>query len=300
VAEEERPEKHRFYAQPPALIFDGKKYRLNPEADNLGHFDEDGNWVKHLDPDYYLDMIAGAEDDFINVYVLNNYGSLRQGRPVYKAYDDKVHATDRLIKPFEGLPLIIGMDCGLTPAAAVCQLSPLGQMVVLKELVTENTSIQEFAHDHLWPMIHNQYRKFNFEVIVDPAARNRSQNDKRSAMDILLKAGFPVRLAKTNEELARREAVNYFLRKKDGFLLNGKECTVLRKGFISEYKFAKVSQSEAFDHRFKEKPEKNIYSHVHDAAQYAAVELSEGRTLRANKSKHKARHTSPADTSAGY
>jgi len=299
-AEEEKPIKHSFYSQPPALLWNGSEYVINPDADNLGHYDSDMKWVKHLEPDYYLDMVAGNDDDFVSVYVLNNYGSLRQGRPVYKAYEDKYHATSSIIKPYDGLPLIIGMDCGLTPAAAFCQLSPIGQLIVFDELVTENTSIQEFANDHLWSMIHNKYRKFSFEVIVDPAARTRSQNDKRSAMELLISAGIPVRIAKTNESLARREAVNFFLRKRDGLLISGTNCPVIRKGFISEYKFAKVSQSDAFSTRFKEKPEKNIYSHVHDALQYAAVELSEGRTLRNKKSKHHATHTSPADSSSGY
>lgn len=300
AAEEEKPPKHSFYSQPPALIWNGQEYKLNTEADNLGHYEPDGTWVQHLPDDYYEEMVAGNDEDFINIFILNNYGSLRKGRPVYKAYEDKAHASDRIIKPLEGIPIVIGMDCGLDPAAAFCQLSPLGAMIILDELVTENTSIQEFAEDHLWPFIHSKYRKYNFELIVDPAARNRSQNDKRSAMDVLIKAGLPVRLAKTNEALARREAVNYFLRKKDGFILSGQGCPILRKGFISEYKFAKMSQADAFDLRYKDKPEKNIYSHIHDAAQYAAVELSEGRTLRARKSRHKQKHTSPADMSAGY
>jgi len=317
LAEKDKPPKHSFYVQPSALIHDGQRYRVNPNADNLGHW-QDGDpkrppvktatwfaekkqwWVPHLDPEYYLDMVAGNDEDFINVYILNNYGSIRKGRPVYKAYSDKDHASERVLKPLDGVPLVIGMDCGLDPAAAFCQLSPLGQMITLDELVTENTSIQEFVYDILWPLIRNKYKKFNFEIKVDPAAVNRSQNDKRSALDIIKLAGLPVSIARTNEPLARREAINFFLRKRGGFLLSGPTTPILREGFISEYKYAKVSQAQAFNIRFKEKPEKNLHSHIHDALQYAGLELSEGRTIRRTKSKHRQRYTSPADSVSGY
>lgn len=290
IAEEEQPNKHSFYHQPPAVIWTPDGYIANPEADNL----------EHLPEGYYEDMVDGNDDDFINIFVLNNYGSLRKGRPVYKAYDDKVHASDRLVKPLAGVPVVIGMDVGLDPAIVVTQLSPTGQMIILDEICSFNTSIQEFAEDHIWPMIRNKYSKFTFEIKVDPAARNRSANDKRSAMDILVRAGLPVRLAKTNEPLARREAVNYFLRKKDGMLLSGPECSMLRKGFISEYKYEKKNSSDAFARNYKDKPEKNEYSHVHDALQYAALELSEGRTVRRASSRYRPRNTTPADMSAGY
>jgi len=348
LAEEVQPNRHSFYHQPPALLMcseadgivadaENNFYRINPEADNLGHWEavdrglfelcppaqaaaytQDGTplrrnpsgtltgdlidvWFKHLDPDYYVDQVAGADPDWVNIFILNNYGALRQGRPVYKAYQDKYHATDRPIKPLEGLPITIGVDVGLTPAAAFCQLTPTGSLIILDEIVTENTSIQEFAEDHLWPLIKNKYMRFNFELVIDPAARNRSQNDKRSAMDILVQAGLPTRLAKTNNELARREAVNFFLRKQSGFQLSQLTANTLRKGFISEYKFAKVVQSVRLGEKYKEKPEKNIYSHVHDALQYACLELSEGRTMKrkARPSSH-SRYNTPADSGAGY
>ena len=304
LAEEIVPDKHSFYSQPPALLVcgeeealctdaEGNHYKINPDADN----------IENLDEDYYVDQVAGADADWVNVMILNNYGSVRAGRPVYKAYEDKVHCADVSLRPLEGVPILIGVDCGLTPAAAFCQLTPTGQLLCFDEIVTENTSIQEFAYDILWPHVRNVYPKFDFEVVVDPAARQRSQNDKRSAMDVLVGAGLPVRLAKTNEPLARREAVNFFLRKSfgssPGFLLSP-SCRYLRKGFISEYKFSEVLSSKTT--RFKDKPEKNIYSHVHDGLQYASVEFHSGRAHRRRVSRGTvpSAHRYPADTVAGY
>ena len=289
LAEETRPHLHSFYTQPAALVWNGSEYEINPEADNL----------ENLPDSYYLDLAAGNDDDFLQVFVLNNYGSIRAGRPVYKAYDDRLHAVDDEIKPMDGVPIVIGMDVGLDPAAVITQLSPTGKMVLLEELVTSNTSIREFVDEQLWPLIRNKYNRLPFTIVVDPAARNRSANDKRSAMDILVQAGLPVRLARSNEDLARREAVNYFLLRRDGFVVSGKGCPIIRKGFISEYKFPKMNTT-SFTARYKEKPEKNEYSHPHDAVQYAALELSEGRTLRKRARQFKQTITSPADREAGY
>jgi hypothetical protein len=230
------------------------------------------------------------------VFVLNNYGTLRAGRPVYKAYEDRAHCTSEPIEVIKGIPIIIGIDTGLTPAAAFTQLSSTGQFVVFDEIVTEDCSIQEFADDHLWPKIRNHYRGFKYELVVDPENK-RSQTDKKTATDILRKAGFVITMGKTNEELARREAVNFFLRKKDGFMISD-ECQVLRQGFIADYKYEQISATVE-GVKWKDKPAKNLFSHVHDALQYAALEFAEGRIFRKSTAK-KQTYTQPGDKLAGY
>jgi hypothetical protein len=337
IAEEEQPLKHAFYHQPSALlmvdptderidpdnpIYDNARnwYIINPDADNLGHWEYGDNhkpptqtsiwsdqrqrwWVPHLDKDYYPDQVLGAEPDWVNVMLLNNYGQLRTGRPVYSEYRDDIHFTDRPIKPIKGVKIIIGMDLGLTPAAAFMQLTPTGKLIVFDELVTEDCSIQQFCEDYLKPKIQNEYSKFNYELIVDPAATQRSQNDKRAAAEVIRAAGLPYRTAHTNNATARREAVVYFLRKIEGFVL-GPKCKFLRKGFISEYKYEKkrlALSAASSDPQFKEKPEKNIYSHIHDGCQYGATELSGGRTARRKRRTPRGKQQDHiGDNTAGY
>ena len=306
IAEEEKPEKHSFYSQPPAVIMcdesegvvqdtAGNWYRVNPYADNLGHWVGD-KWIKHLDEDYYADMILGADPDWVNVMVMNNYGQVRSGRPVYAEYQDATHCAGKPLKPLMGVPLIIGMDLGLTPAAAFCQLSPEGTFLLLDEITTEDCSIQKFCEDLLWPKIRNEYSNLDFHLVIDPAAVNRSQNDAKAAYEVIKEAGLPFRTAKTNNPMARREAVVKFLRKVNGFTLSP-ICKDSRKGFISEYKFEKIRSAQS--EMFKEKPEKNIFSHIHDAIQYAALEIGGGRIHRKRSTRTHQTHTTPA-TSAGY
>jgi len=299
LAEEDKPPKHSFYVQPGAMVqvekgssqvYDnqGNYYRLNPYAENL----------MNLEDDYYEDMCLGADDDWVTVFVMNNYGMVRSGRPVYKDYQDSVHLSDKIIKPMLGVPLIIGMDMGLTPAAAFLQLSPMGRLNCIDELVTEDCSIQEFCSDYLWPKIRNQYAKYSFHLVLDPSSAKRSENDKVSARQIVHDAGLPYRLARTQEPLARRESVVKFLRKVGGYSLSP-NCIYLRKGFISEYKYEKRLLSNV-ESPFKEKPEKNIYSHIHEAHQYGALELGEGRAHVYTPAKTLYSEYNQPATSAGY
>ena len=305
LAEEEKPPKHSFYRQPPALlrvdqgessIVDGggNCYIVNPKADN----------ITNLPADYYEEMVYGADPEWVNVMVLNNYGMVRSGRPVYPEYIDSVHYSEKLTQPIMGVPIIIGMDLGLTPAAAFTQLTPMGNFLVLDELVTEDCSIEKFCQDILKPHIAIHYPKHSFELVIDPAAVNRSQNDAKAAAEIIKNCGLNFRLGKTNNQLRRKESVVYFLRKRDGLVL-GNKCQYLRKGFISDFKFEKkrTSAMQVTDDMvglFKDKWEKNIYSHIHEALQYAALECSEGRTGKKRKKMRPASYNNPADQSAGY
>lgn len=68
------------------------------------------------------------------------------------------------------------------------------------------------------------------------------------------------------------EAVNESLRRaidgKPAFLLSPR-CEALREGFNSGYRFRKLQVTG--DDRYDDKPEKNRFSHVHDALQYALL-----------------------------
>lgn len=307
LSEEDKPPKHSFYSQPPALFMvrhgEGEEDLLDA-AGNVYVRNMDADNMENLDADYYADQVYGAEPDWINVMILNNYGELRTGKPVFPEYLDDIHFDDKLLSPVKGVTIIIGMDLGLTPACTFSQLTPTGTFLTFDEIVTEDCSIRKFCDDYLKPHLINNYNGYNFELIIDPAAVVRSQNDARSAGEIIKECGLPFRTARTNNPLKRREAVVYFLRKINGFRI-GPKCQYLRKGFISEYKYEKKRLAVANvrgsnSELFKEKPEKNIYSHVHDGLQYAAMEVSEGKTAKRGRSRFRPTANNPVDYDAGY
>jgi len=262
-------EGHAFYHQPPGAIKVGNKFVDNPEADN----------IEFLPKDYYKNICLGNDGDYINVFVLNNYGEVRSGKPVYKDYSDKDHCATLPFRPLNGLPIIIGVDQGLTPAAIFTQQAPDGQIRVFDEITTEDCSLHEFCNDVLWPKINTEYPEFKnyITLIVDPATKQRSMNDKKAGTEIIKEAGFKYRTARTNNATKRREAVVNFLRLRDKFKISPR-CRVLRKGFIAEYKYDEIRSAQSA--LFKETPAKNEYSHPHDALQYAVLEYYNPTTRR--------------------
>lgn len=273
-----------FFSSPSPLIKikDGttSRYETNPEAENIKYLP--GGYQ------YYLDMIAGNTEDHVNVMVLGNYGSIRTGKPVYPEYNDEVHS--RKIKPLKSLPIALGWDFGLTPSVVIGQMTSLGQLRILAELVGRDLSVRAFARDIVKPYLSRNFRGFYVAFSVgDPSGNARGEGEGRAAIGILndayednddgdiitpLKMGFETVPAPTNDITRRLDAVKSFLIKmvdagEPGYLLDS-SCDVLRKGKNGKYQFKKL-QIAGVDPRYHEKPDKNDYSHPADAEQYLAL-----------------------------
>lgn len=293
LAEELKPQGYSFYKQPPALILKDGEYIPNPLAENIRNH-QNGY-------DYYLRQVPGKDRQWIKVFVQGEYGSWQEGKLVYPEYQDAIHCSETPLDPYEGVPLILGWDYGLTPCVAICQMTPRGQFRVIDELVTDDMGVRQFANDIVKPYLLNNYGKFRIESYGDPAGNARSSNSERTCMMELKDAGIPTVAAKTNDFLARREAVAGFMNKMidgaPGFLVSPK-CRHLRKGFLGGYHFKRVLVSG--EARYKDMPDKNIYSHIQDALQYAALAVE---TLNVKKRRTVSgisrTYTSPA-SSAGY
>ena len=114
AAEEDTPHGWEFFRQPGALLEIGEnKYVINPEAENLHNLSEGEN--------YYLDRVPGKKQDYIRVYYCAQYGFVQDGKPVHPEYVDSTHCTEHPLHPVQSQPIVIGLDFGLTPAAAFTQ-----------------------------------------------------------------------------------------------------------------------------------------------------------------------------------
>ena len=107
----------------------------------------------------------------------------------------------------------------------------------------------------------------------DPAAFHGADREggELAWMEILAAATeIRIRPAPSNQVHARLEAVRRPLTATiDGTepgLIISPTCKVLRKGFNSGYRYRRVQL--AGSNRYEDKPEKNEFSHVHDALQY--------------------------------
>jgi hypothetical protein len=240
----------------------------NPEAENIENLQ--GGY------DYYLKKLPGMKRSQILVDFCAKWGVSVTGQPVYaETYDDDYHIAQEEIKVDKSLPVLIGVDFGLHPAMVFGQVLRTGQLVILKELVPNQpsgVSLEEFLEDWYRPFITEHFSGVRtFQGWGDPAGRGRSNIDKRSPFMLMAAANIRCMPTYTNEFLPRKEAIEKFLMKRNGFLLNP-SCVQLRKGFLGGYGYKKLNGLA------KSHPEKNESSHPHDAAQYLALGiLSQGR-----------------------
>lgn len=269
LAEEEKPKGWSFFRQPGGLIKQGKLYIENPNAEN----------IRNLPPGYYMNGVAGKSEDWIKVNLCNEYGFVSHGKPVYPEYVDSVHCLEEDYIPILGLDCYIGLDFGRTPAAAFMQYnSAMGRYIAFDELVTEDMSATSFAPT-LKEKIAREYSHLKFLIYGDPAGNQKGQQVDTQIFEILNSAGIPAIPTETNNTAVRRGAIINPMKRlcidgRPAFLLSPK-CKTLRKGMAGGFCYKRVQV--AGDEKYKDEPDKNKYSHVCEAAEYALQGAGEGK-----------------------
>lgn len=256
---ENLPKGWRFYTQ---------KGGLDPGAENLGN----------LPRDYYQRMMEGKQDWWVRRFIHNRFGYSRFGQPVYPEFNEALHVASHELAPRPGVPIVICMDAGLSPAAAILQQLADGQILVLDEVVPgHGVGPARFAAE-LVRVLHERYPTFDIRTAVaDPASIHGADTEagELSWIEIVGKAlGHAVIPCFTNEPSLRTEAVRLRLvhvidGRRPGLLVSPR-CRKLIQGFAYGYRFENVKKDA--NAPFKPKPEKNDFSHVHDALQYGVLE----------------------------
>lgn len=250
MLEENTPSNAAVFKQPSGLATD---------AENLSN----------LPPNYYDNLAIGKKEDFIKVYIKGEYGYVLDGKPVYPEYNDNVHCAD--VSPIKTIQLYRGWDFGLTPACTLSQMLPNGRWIVVDELTADSMGIENFGRNVLnW--CGQNYAGFAFEDIGDPAGESRSQTDERTCFQILHGMGIKIRGGDQDPHIRQesvRKPLNRMIDGKPSFTMHPR-CKMLRKGFMGKYRHRRMQVS---GERYDDKPEKNEYSHVHDALQYVATRI---------------------------
>lgn len=270
IFEEEKPEGWMMWRQPGGLVEREDKFFANPEADNLENL-KGGS-------EYYIQNSLGASKDHIRVYYCGQYGFVQDGRPVYPEYFDNLHCPTEELKPVPGLPIYVGLDFGLTPAALFSQRMANGSWIWFDELVTDDMGIEAFSK-LLKPKL-ALLKDFKLNIFGDPAGNTRTQTDEKTCYQILEGQGIQANQAPSNVFTLRREAVASALKRlidgKPGLLISPK-CKVARKAMAGGYCFRRLQVSG--QERFHDEPSKNHYSHVAEAGQYAMLGAGEGEVI---------------------
>ena len=272
MCEEEKPQGWDFFKQPPAVQKVDGKWLQSETAEN----------IQNLVPGFYQNGLTGKSEEWIRVYYGCEYGFVLDGKPVYPEYFDSQHCSADVINPDKSLPLFVGIDFGLTPAAVFAQRYPNGRWVWVDEIVTEDMGVVRFG-EALGRKLRGEYAGFKIGGIYgDPAGEQRSQVDERTPFEALAGVGVAARPAPSNDFIKRREAVSIPLTRmidgKAGLILSP-ACKILRKAMRGGYKYRRVMVQGK--ERSTDVPDKNNFSHVAEAGQYLMLGAGEGlSTLR--------------------
>lgn len=245
---------------------DGTRYITNPDAD----------YVKvQNSPEYWVNQIPSRTDEQIKVTIIGDYGIIVTGKPVHTSYNDRLHYSSRILMPSDKIELGLGWDFGLTPACAIMQMTPRGQLQIIDEIWTHRLPLRQFTRDAVIPHLDKHYPwwRDNYFSWHDPAGSTGSQTDGKSCEDILLELGIKSLPAATNNDpTPRRDGLDYFLSKMvDGEpgLVVSQKCEMIRTGLMGGFQYAKVKVGG--EDRYHEKPLKNIYSHICEGLEYGAM-----------------------------
>lgn len=268
-----KPDGWEFFSQPAAVLEIRRGtmvvgYEVNPKAENL----------HNLHPDYYSQQTQGKEKDWIDVYLRNIYKTIKAGKPVYPEYAQDTHLSKVPIKPNKLLKSFIGADFGLTPAAVLIQRVPTGQYQIVREWVSMDLTIPLFAEWVVRELGELGYGPEDYEGWGDPAGDQRDQKGD-TAFAICRAQGLHLSPAPTNDPSIRVGAVSGLLTRmiagKPAMVVSS-NCSYIHNGFLHGYHYRRY---RLHAEKYEEKPDKNIYSHIHDALQYAALGAGEGRKL---------------------
>jgi hypothetical protein len=262
-----KPQNWEFFIQPPAVfdVWSGAEltgYELNPNRDN----------ARFTDESYYVDLREGQTRDWIRNMLQNQIGHIFAGRPVYQGFSEKYHVAT--LDPDPAEPIYIGVDFGLTPAAAFGQ-DVRGQVRALDELVTRDTHTEDFAI-LLAQKIQRDYEGYRIVMVGDPRGDDRQPNQedaKATAFRIFKKHGLDIEPAWSNDPIVRIGAVqtqlNTMVDGRPGYVID-ERCTYLLNAKKGGYCYLK--DGDTID-------KKSIYSHVSDGEQYMMLKMGYGKKL---------------------
>jgi len=277
------PPNWRFYTQPPGMTEQKGEdhsvtgYERNPDAENS----------KNMKGDYYTNLVQGKTKSWIDVYVMNRLGHIQDGKPVYPMFAPEVHVAKEEIPIAANLPLYVGVDFGLTPAAVLGQ-KIRGRWMIQGEIVAIDMGIVRFAEVLRTELATRFSGTSEVYIYGDPSGDFRAQTDETTPFQILRGAGLRAFPTHSNSVDLRLESVSSQLMKmsdgKAAFLID-RRCQQLIKGFEGGYAYRRM---EVSGERYADKPDKNMFSHIHDALQYLMLGSGEGRALMTNQRPAKA------------
>ena len=281
------PDGWKFFDQPGGLIeVENGKFEKNPLAENIDAIGED----------YYLSRVPGNSLEHIRVFYCNQYGFVRKGQPVIPEFSEALHVAPHRLEAVPGVPIRVGLDFGLTPAAVIGQRLVDGRWIWLREVESYElggVGIQTFA-PLLIDYLQEHFAGFEIATIWgDPAGDERDPIKETDTVFRILNAAlrpYDLKAAAApvpgNSFMIRRESLAGLFNRNVGgkpriLICPSMETTI--KGLKGGYYMRRVQV--AGEERYISEPVKTRHSHVIEAGEYMILGAGEGVSLLRGKRK---------------
>lgn len=255
----------------------GKYWFVNPASENL----------PYLRPGYYHQQVMNKTEGWIKRFLQSKYIYFQDGKPWVPEYSDEAMARELKYNP--DLPLYGGIDIGggtLNPAAVIGQRGPYGDWRILSEVCVFDIGVDRFT-DFLLSHIAERYEGRQPIFGIDPAAAKRDETYEVAVELHLRSKGLNVRLAPTNAQGIRRDALALPMGRSvklpngamvPGFMLD-KGCSILRAALGGKWHLRRVNTTGR-DAKFSMQPDKiHPWSDVGDACAYMTLTFGEHAIL---------------------
>lgn len=271
---DEPPPNWQIFIQPGGLTDEAENLAwLNQTAETL-RLPEDHPARIARGREYYNRNAANPNKDWVKRYVHAQYGDDPSGSAVFReSFKSSFHVTkeDDHLEPVAGYPIIVGQDFGRDPCSVLCQLDHKGRLLVLEEVLADDIGLELHINHALRPaLMQERYLGKGIAIIGDPSGVSKSSIYEETTFDVLKRMGFVAIPAPTNDIDARLRAVEAFLLgQRDGgpaMLIDRNRCPKIVRALGGGYRFAKTRTGAR-----KPLPDKNEYSHIIDALQYACL-----------------------------
>lgn len=237
---------------------------------------------ENLTAGYYEGLIDSNSSTWVEQYVDNIVAPSLSGEAVFRASfratghnGQPWHVARDVIPPVPGTLVVCGMDFGRHPAAILGQMDPRGRIVVLDEVLYDETmGVEKFVSTLLRPLLSTaRYQRLPIGVVGDPSGVSRSQIGEESVFMALSRLGLANQPAQTNSIDPRLRAVEkVFLASRDAgpAILISPNCTRLIQALRSKYRYDKKKDGELQPAPNKDHP----WSDIADAFQYFILGFS--------------------------
>lgn len=279
-----------IFIQPPAAF---KKeddagnivYEINPNAENLrnlGAFEAtDPSDFTEIDKGmrYYRNQIEalvqlGRYDIIDNQYCLLPVPII-DGKPVFPNFSKARHVADKEIQPHPLTPVILAQDqSGIHPAAVIMQ-EQQNRWIVLDELYMDGEGYENFLVAGIIPLLRNKYPNNPVYCVIDPSNQKDSWQGV-TPKERLAEYGLHAVTEISNSPKVRIQCVEHMLNLYEGGLLISPICSMLIRGFESEYRYRRLRSTGSTGALYTPQPDKNEYSHLQDACGYGCLFIARG------------------------